>query len=40
MMRRRNAHVVRDGRLVTGQNPASSARLAQEVLAASREAAR
>jgi putative intracellular protease/amidase len=30
-------HAVRDGRLVTGQNPASSRRVAEEVLAALRE---
>jgi putative intracellular protease/amidase len=27
-------HAVRDGRLVTGQNPASAARVAEEVVAA------
>ncbi len=31
---RRNSHVVRDGRLVTGQNPASAAKLAAVVLEA------
>jgi putative intracellular protease/amidase len=34
------AHVVRDGRLVTGQNPASSAKLAEVALEAAREVAK